>query len=50
MAEYMQTKIKIEKYKDMSEIIDDQIETIKLDCHKRAKKSKKGGYKLDWYN
>ncbi|MFK8045178.1 MAG: TraB/GumN family protein [Crocinitomicaceae bacterium] len=49
MPEYMQTKIKIEKYKELSEIIDDQIETIKLDGHKRAKKSNKGGYNLDWY-
>ena len=47
LQEFMESKIKIEKYKELKEIIDDQIETIKLEGHYRAKKSGKGGY--DWY-
>jgi uncharacterized protein YbaP (TraB family) len=46
---FMETKIKIEKYKEISDIIDDQIETIKLEGHPRAKKTGKGDYNFDWY-
>lgn len=42
-----ETRIKIEKYKKLSEIIDDQIETIKLKGHPRA--NKKGAKGHDWY-
>lgn len=47
--EISETGIKIEKFKELSEIIDDQIETIQLEGHYRAKKSGKGGYNMDWY-
>ncbi|MFK8037159.1 MAG: TraB/GumN family protein [Crocinitomicaceae bacterium] len=42
--QFEETRIKIEKYKTISEIIDDQIETIKLEGHPRAKKKETNGY------
>ena len=39
--QFVETDIKIEKYKKIDEIIDEEIETIKLDGHRRAKKTSK---------
>ena len=40
--------VKIEKYKDLNEIMKAEIESILIDGHKRAKKETKGN-DLDWY-
>ncbi|MFD1551313.1 hypothetical protein DNU06_12670 [Putridiphycobacter roseus] len=40
--------IKIEKYKDLEEIIKEEVASILLEGHKRAKKETTG-YDLDWY-
>ena len=45
---FIDTGIKIEKYKEIEEIIEDEIEAIKLEGHKRAKKSTKS-YDYSWF-
>ncbi len=46
--QFIDTGIKIEKYKKIDEIIKDEIEAIQLEGHKRAKKSTKA-LNYDWF-
>jgi uncharacterized protein YbaP (TraB family) len=45
----IETKIKIEKHKTINEVIEDELESIQLIGHLRAKKRNKG-LKFNWFN
>ncbi len=46
-SQFEETRIKIEKYKDISEVIEEQVRSIVLEGHPRAKKEGKENY--NWY-